>query len=113
MKTILLLLILFLCLNLQSQTLIDGQSYSKKDAIIGASMLGVTFVSLEIYGDKMTYGQRSITAMSGIAISAGYSLIVTTKPYKKLSYKVKRWIKLNRNKSINRNEILICENHAE
>ena len=66
-------------------------------------MLGVTFVSLEIYGDKMTYGQRSITAMSGIAISAGYSLVVTTKPYKKIVHR----LKMKRNKSINPD--LICE----
>ena len=97
MKTTLTLLILFLCLNSQAQ-------YQKKDAIIGASMLGVTFASLEIYGDKMTYGQRSITAMSGIAISAGYSLFKTTK----FSRKIQHRIKMNRNKKINYKP-LICE----
>ena len=107
MKTILLLLILFLCLNLQSQTLLDGQSYSKKDAIIGASMLGVTFVSLEIYGDKMTYGQRSITAMSGIAISAGYSLFKTSK----LSKKIQHRLKMRRNKSISKPDNILCNTY--
>ena len=110
MKTLIFLSIFALYMStfdiLQSQTLLDGQSYSKKDAIIGASMLGVTFVSLEIYGDKMTYGQRSITAMSGIAISAGYSLFKTSKASKKIQHR----LKMKRNKSINRNEILICGN---
>ncbi len=101
MKPLLTLLILFFCLNLNAQT---RQTYNKTDAYIGASMLGVTFVSLEIYGDKMTYGQRSITAMSGIAISAGYSLIKTTKPVKKLQHR----IKMNRNKKINVVPELIC-----
>ena len=106
MKTLILtLFVLTIFVNLQSQTLIDYQNYSRKDAIIGASILGATFITLEIKGNQMTYGQRSITAMSGIAISAGYSLIVTTKPYKALKHR----IKMNRNKSINRNEILICE----
>lgn len=101
------LFMLSVFVNSQAQTLIDGQNYSKTDAIIGASILGATFITMELYGNQMTYGQRSITAMSGIAISAGYSLFKSTKFSKKIAYKIKRKIKLNRNKSVSKP--LLCE----
>ena len=102
MKTIFLILFTFAIFNLQAQKL----PYSKKDAVIGASILGATFITMEIKGDNMTYLGRSTVAMSGIAISAGYSLYKTTE----LSRKVKKYFKLKRNKKIN-NEYLICKNY--
>ena len=53
--------------------------------------------------------QAMAVNMSGIGLSVGYSLFKTTK----LSKNIEHRIRMKRNKSINRNEILICENHAE
>lgn len=112
MKKLLLFFILLalvgICTKLKAQTLIDYPNYSKKDAIISASTIGMTFLTLEFRGSQMTYGQRSITAFSGIAISAGYSLFQTTK----IGKKIKHRIYLRRKKSINENNIgtrYLCE----
>ena len=103
MKAIFLILFTFAIFNLQAQKL----PYSKKDAVIGASILGATFIVMEAKGDQMTYLGRSITAMSGIAISAGYTLFKTSKASKKIH----RRIKLNRNKKQNENkhDFILCD----
>jgi len=100
---------LLICLFLTCHFLTSSQPvtiYTKKDAIISASILGATFITSASLDNHINVAQMSALNFSGIAISAGYSLFKSTKISKKLAYKIKRRIKLNRNKSINP---LICE----
>ena len=103
MKTFITILFLFLCLNSQAQTHTDYQNYSKKDAIISASILGATFITNEAFAHQMNGQQAMAVNFSGIGLSVGYSLFVTTKPYKKIQHR----LKMKRNKSISKPE-LIC-----
>ena len=108
MKTTLSIIILFLCLNLQSQTLIDGQSYNKTDAYIGASMLVGTF----IYYDQnrgLTPTQSNITAITGIGTSILTYYVISPTVRKFVIPKVKRWVKMKRNKSISKPDNILCE----
>lgn len=107
MKPLFTILILFLCLNLQAQYryTIPNPNYSKRDAIITASTIGVTFLTLEIRGNQMTGRQRNITATSGIGFALGYSIFQSTD----LSRKIQHRIKMKRNKSINYKPELIYD----
>ena len=87
MKTLIFIAILSLFTTTHAQ-------YNKKDAYIVASILGTTFATLEVKGHQMTYGQRRVTAITGIILSAGYSLYKTTAVGKR----IQRRIKLRRNR---------------
>ncbi len=104
MKILILILFLFCWVNLNAQTLVDGQSYSRKDAIISASILGATFISAETFRNQINGYQAMVLNMSGIGLSVGYSLFKTTK----LSKNIEHRLKMRRNKKI-KVEILICE----
>lgn len=110
MKTIIFLILISLTSLVQAQYsyTIPNPNYSRKDAIITASTIGATFLTLEFRGNQMSYSQRSITAFTGIGLSLGYSLFQSTD----LSRKIQRRIKLNRNKKINeKTNYLICNSN--
>jgi len=83
MKTLTFILALFL------STFTNAQ-YSKKDAYISASIIVTSFAINEFNGPNMTKNQIAFTAMSGMAISAGYSLYKTTRLGKKIQRRIKR-----------------------
>lgn len=109
MKPLLTILILFLCINPHSQTLLEGQNFNKKDAIISASILGATFITNEAFAHQMNGYQAMAVNFSDIGLSVGYSLFKTTK----LSRKIEHRLKMRRNKKINVKPELICGNYAE
>ena len=91
-------------LNIFAQSYTDVPTYSRKNAVISASILGMTFITTETFRLKINGNQAAILNISGIVISAGYSLSKTTE----LGRKVKKYFKLKRNKKTINNYIL-CE----
>lgn len=80
MKTIFtILLLVFMGCSLRAQQHCKKINYLRNneyiDAYIPATILVVTFTSLELKGRSMTYGQRSVLAMGGIAASVVCFLI--------------------------------------
>ena len=87
------ILLLFICINLQSQI----PPYSKKDAIAGASILGATFIYYDT-NRGLTPTQSNITVATGIGTSILTYYIISPTVRKFVIPKVKRWIKMKRNK---------------
>ena len=86
MKPLYFLILLFLACNLQAQNVLP---YSKKDAYISTIPLVVSFATLQIKGNDMTYLQRSTVAMSAMVLSAGYSLLKATEAGKRIERRIK------------------------
>ena len=72
----LLIILLFISVTLSAQKDIENMYRNMKfEKTIPVATLSATFLILEVKGDKMTYLNRSIVAITGMIITVGYVMI--------------------------------------